>query len=238
MDDSDNPEEVRLRRFTLIVGAIFFIYICGEVNLDSTKVTFFWLGELQLKNISVIKLIIWGMALYACSLFIYRECYLKYPPFRVRELLKKFGVLVAFLPLDERHPHAVKVDLLLRQSLKNSRSETIEEQIQEIPYVHLKDFMVFLNSEYEKDDVATKKQINYRVLERYFPFIRETHLGIEVPGQGGHGTKKVSIKTLDKKTELFSKIEDFIYFLPLLPYILSLVFLIGSSLFSLKVFHG
>lgn len=226
MDDSDNPGEVRLRRFTLIAGTIFFIYICGDVDLESKKFTLLWLGEIKLKNIFVIKGTIWGIAIYACCLFIYRECFQKYLPFQIRGWFKKYGVIVEFTgTVDAANKRDKYRDLALSEfieSLGNSPQKIVKEMIQEVPFSYYKDFMISINSSYHKKHTAIIRQVKNLKFEQYFPFINDEDLAIE-PSNDYHGYKRVRIKKLRKKTKLFATLEDFIYLLPLIPFVFSVI---------------
>ncbi len=235
MDDSGRPEDVRLRRFALAVGAIFLIYTCGGASFESETVSLIWLGELTLENFIIIKLMIYGVAAYACGIFIYRECFLKDPPFRVRGWFRKYGVIVDF----SKDPNVTKRrdaqrDLEFMQRRKNS-SFPLEEIFLKVPYSYLNDLMVSVDENYLKEDRAIMGQVRHRKLERYFPFIREDNLAITGPNDA-YGHKKVSIEKLDLKTTLFAYLEDFIFILPVVPYVVSIFCLLPSLWSYLKTF--
>ncbi|MDR4485413.1 MAG: hypothetical protein R3B95_19810 [Nitrospirales bacterium] len=225
MDPTSYPEDVRLRRFTLAVGSIFLIYTCGGASFESNEVSLLWLGKLKLENFFIIKFIIYGVAAYAFGLFIYRGCYLKHPPFRVRGWFKKYGVIVEFCPIEKIENRNAKKPWLLWDLCQSPPFKIEDESYKDVPNSYLKHFMISLMGQYSGMDEAVKIEVKYQVLEQYFPFIESRNLKIEIIREGSN-TKKVSINNLDNQTKLLAYLEDCIYLLPIFPYAFSIICLL------------
>lgn len=232
MDELEkSDEQVRLRRFAILMGLIFFVYTCGGANFESEEVNFLWLGKLNLENFWIIKALFFMVSFYALGIFFYRECLLKPMPFQVRSWFKKYGIIVEVVSNDEvaKERDATR-DLIFSLISKNPPFGSMEATLSEVPSSHLKDFMISLTKGYFSEGTLVAQKAIDQVLEKYFPFVRRKDLAVE-DSSNPSGYKRVSIKNLSEKTTLFLMLEDFVYFLPTLPYALGVLCLSISFFF-------
>ncbi len=235
MVTENDPDILRLRRFTLGVGAVYFIVICGEASFVANTIKLGFLGDLKLENFSVVTWLVHGVALYACSLFAYRQCYLKKPGFVLRRWLKRFGVIIEFLDSDIERCKARDAERpYIFSTLSDSEEppEVLNEIYRTIPAPYLKYFMISFIERYSTHHSAMSQEIIDRILGGFFPFISGENL--EIPRHTlllnyGH----VKIKNLNYKIWGSIILEDFIYFLPLLPFAIAYLWLIFPFLFHL-----
>lgn len=223
----EDPGDLRLRRFTMGMGVVFFFFACGGVELKPGGIPVPWLGTLALtvKSPKLILAVIFLTTLYALCLFLYRKCYLHPMPYQIRRWFLDFGVMVEFVSnkeqIEERSEDRNLHFSILQKGPKSSSS--VEKIFNSVPSDYLSEFLIAFHKDYNDQTEAILSQVISRVLKKYFPFITRENLDLLTAN-----SPMVVISGLNSRTKIFGLLEDFIYLLPTVPYLFGLLCLLGS----------
>jgi len=221
--------DLRLRRFTMGMGIVFFLFACGVVSFDQSG-TLPGVGiPVTLEKPGYLKLLVYLSALYALGLFGYRNLYLKHPPWKIKGWLKKHGVLVLLSdPPGVLNAHASLSSIALQSHDKEEKEIfriRIKDMVEGIDVTLLSDFCSSLSTEFQAKDKyeALAREAASNQFGKYFPGIKGEDLEVEealFEDRRWITIKKPSLRTTESKlrTQFLGGWEDFIYALPLIPF--------------------
>lgn len=237
-----DQDDLRLRRFTMGMGIVFFLFTCGGADLVPSQPIPNFSIKVTFETPNIIYWAVYLSTLYALGLFWYRNIYLKETPCQIRKWFKEYGVMVEFLQppdsatgpeIEEAFRDKIsKLDLHIANLRRGKRSQDFCHHLQKlsdnVPSSYGPDFCIYLAVGYQKEEEAIKNQVFANVLKKYFPYIAKDNLWVDNFFEDNQ-RKIVKIKALSIKDRIFGFIEDGIYILPLLPYLFGFI--------CLTIFH-